>query len=314
MGTLVNIGNTCYMNAVLQCIVNCKGYKTQVAMHADLHKLYHCLSDLLHGMTNQTDRVLNPRDFYAEFQKTTDHAMTPYRQHDAGEFLLTLFQIAERGEEDAAQKGESNKDPIVSLAIKALNAYVTNYKKSSPLQSASLSQTIFQVKCLAEDCQDFTHRFEHSPVIFVPINGTIGESIDTAFKQEINTEWKCEKCKHTKCRISKKLSVIPKVMVLLLGRFNDDLSKNKDLIRLDFEIELERHTFLIPKSMRTKKYNLRSLVCHSGSSLEYGHYYSLIKKGGDMFLYDDETKRNIHIPGKDVPSQDAYIAFYEMDE
>jgi len=118
---LVNFGNTCYSNSVLQALYFCKPFRDKVLEYKAKNKrsketLLTCLADLFYSIATQKKKVgtIAPKKFIARLRKEKVD-FDNYMQHDAHEFLNFLINdiketiISERNAQQQSGKGGGGK-------------------------------------------------------------------------------------------------------------------------------------------------------------------------------------------------------------
>lgn len=93
---LVNFGNTCYCNSVLQALYFCRPFRDKVLSYKPLSKrkenLLSCLGDLFVSIATQKRKtgVIAPKKFVTRLRKENE-LFDNYMQQDAHEFLNYLL-------------------------------------------------------------------------------------------------------------------------------------------------------------------------------------------------------------------------------
>uniref|UniRef100_A0A131XAQ7 Ubiquitin carboxyl-terminal hydrolase n=1 Tax=Hyalomma excavatum TaxID=257692 RepID=A0A131XAQ7_9ACAR len=115
---LVNFGNTCYCNSVLQALYFCKPFREKVLEYKARNKrtketLLTCLADLFHSIANQKKKTgtIAPKKFIARLRKENE-LFDNYMQQDAHEFLNyllnTIADILQAEKQQQQQNSQTN--------------------------------------------------------------------------------------------------------------------------------------------------------------------------------------------------------------
>ncbi|XP_050040100.1 ubiquitin carboxyl-terminal hydrolase 46 [Dermacentor andersoni] len=115
---LVNFGNTCYCNSVLQALYFCKPFREKVLEYKARNKrtketLLTCLADLFHSIANQKKKTgtIAPKKFIARLRKENE-LFDNYMQQDAHEFLNyllnTIADILQAEKQQLQQNSQAN--------------------------------------------------------------------------------------------------------------------------------------------------------------------------------------------------------------
>lgn len=291
---LRNLGNTCYMNAVLQCMCHCPGFSEEFT---DLHKVIRQVNSKsrLRGNLVQACSVLIKRmRGTADFQVTTPSdikaltgRLSPnfsgYTQQDAQEFLRLLLDglnhelnrvTAKPVYKELPGFGDYTKvaDEWFSYCERRDSSIVTDYFRGQ------LLTTIVCPRCKAESiaCDTF---LDLSLPIPSSRSGVTLEECFSAFTAVSTAEgYKCEKCKKvSNSKMQMTLWRLPKILVIHLKRFaNNSWRRGK----VNTDVRLPRHRLdlsaFAPHSTHPscqEKYELFAVSHHIGD-LGCGHYFA----------------------------------------
>ncbi|EDV43042.1 uncharacterized protein Dana_GF16711 [Drosophila ananassae] len=142
---LVNFGNTCYSNSVLQALYFCKPFREKVLEYKAKNKrpketLLSCLADLFYSIATQKKKVgsIAPKKFITRLRKEKEE-FDNYMQQDAHEFLNFLINhineiiLAERnaGSGNGSGKGASGGVMASSTASKSSSTSTSNSTSNS---------------------------------------------------------------------------------------------------------------------------------------------------------------------------------------
>ncbi|BFF91475.1 ubiquitin carboxyl-terminal hydrolase 12 [Drosophila madeirensis] len=150
---LVNFGNTCYSNSVLQALYFCKPFREKVLEYKAKNKrpketLLSCLADLFYSIATQKKKVgsIAPKKFITRLRKEKEE-FDNYMQQDAHEFLNFLINhineiiLAERNAGPTHGNGNGNGKSSGAGASTSQMATSTASKSSSTSNSNSNSNS-----------------------------------------------------------------------------------------------------------------------------------------------------------------------------
>lgn len=148
---------------------------------------------------------------------------------------------------------------------------------------------------------------------------------------EGDNAYHCEKC-DAKVKARKRIAInhLPNYLIITLKRFDfnfETLQKTKlnNYVEFPERLDMTDYTeeFLNNKKMNDisyYKYRLRGVIIHMGTS-EYGHYYSIIKKDDEWFIFNDSETKPFDFSqlgneafGDAGKGKNAYVLFYEREE
>eukprot|EP00730_Choanoeca_flexa_P015595 TRINITY_DN7194_c0_g1_i5.p1 TRINITY_DN7194_c0_g1~~TRINITY_DN7194_c0_g1_i5.p1 ORF type:complete len:714 (+),score=89.61 TRINITY_DN7194_c0_g1_i5:50-2191(+) len=325
---LCNLGNTCYMNAVLQCLSQLDplvqpllelSWKRETADRQASTALADALANVLHGLWDDSTLPITPRRFKRALERVND-MFYGYYQHDAQELLRSLLFAAH---DDLNRRGKA--DFLPAPDYDKLHACMERWqatRKFCQSRDDSLVLDCFQgwlkstLQCT--HCKTTSSTFEPFLDLSIPVaEGTSEQQLQDClnmFGHEETLENQeaplCDRCKR-KTSATKRLQVVewPHLLVLHLKRFvYNARDQNKVLTRIHCPLELNVGNS-DSKGSNTLRYELCGLVNHSGS-LQGGHYTAQCKHACNKqwYEYNDAIVEPIATPSR--PSSKVYLAFY----
>uniref|UniRef100_A0A8D2KUY0 ubiquitinyl hydrolase 1 n=1 Tax=Varanus komodoensis TaxID=61221 RepID=A0A8D2KUY0_VARKO len=127
---LVNFGNTCYCNSVLQALYFCRPFREKVLAYKNQPRkkesLLTCLADLFHSIATQKKKVgvIPPKKFITRLRKENE-LFDNYMQQDAHEFLNYLLNtVADILQEERKQEKQNGRLPNGSIGTENNNTQV----------------------------------------------------------------------------------------------------------------------------------------------------------------------------------------------
>uniref|UniRef100_A0A2K5V7Y4 ubiquitinyl hydrolase 1 n=1 Tax=Macaca fascicularis TaxID=9541 RepID=A0A2K5V7Y4_MACFA len=317
---LRNLGNTCYMNSILQCLCNAPHladyFLTGKAIMSNLlgHKgeVAEEFGIIMKALWTGQYRYISPKDFKITIGKINDQ-FAGYSQQDSQELLLFLMD----GLHEDLNKWlwERIMKHCRDCSDHCTPAWVTD--NESIIVALFQGQFKSTVQCLT--CHKKSRTFEAFMYLSLPLASTskctLQDCLRLFSKEEKLTDNNRFYCSHCRARRDslKKIEIwkLPPVLLVHLKRFSyDGRWKQKLQTSVDFPLEnLDLSQYVIGPKNNLKKYNLFSVSNHYGG-LDGGHYTAYCKNAARQrwFKFDDHEVSDISVSS--VKSSAAYILFY----
>lgn len=312
---LDNLGNTCYLNASLQCILknpNLGAYLYKFVDHSACEQerddplCARCeLGMFAKEFLKAASEVLRPEVLVNNIQEMCD--LDSYRQQDAAEFLIKL--IMEIAISENEQIGVS--DPEAQEAL-----------ENAPISRIVGGATATEVTCT--ECEISRSVVEHFSVLIATIQNeqTATEALAEYVKQEpLTDKADCDHCqRRTKSLKRVYIRRAPNVLLLALPPQVDGFSaktqvasKAADPIFLE-SLDLDPYMKHPDNKNSNISYTLTGVIVHKGATAKSGHYVAYIKNrdGTNWIRKDDDD--SLTMPFSRVKRQRPYILFYQRDK
>ncbi|XP_011097488.1 ubiquitin carboxyl-terminal hydrolase 19 [Sesamum indicum] len=299
---LVNCGNSCYANAVLQCLIFTRpltSYLLQRLHSKTCRKRDWCLIcefERLIQKGQEMNSPFSPVGILSQIQKIGSH-LSHGREEDAHDFLRNVVdRMQSIWLEEAGVSGQWVEDSTL------LGLTFGGYLRS-------------KIKCMK--CSVRSEQCDRMMDLTVEINGDIN-TLEEALTQFTVSEtlggddkYKCSRCKSYQ-KAKKKLTILdaPNILTIVLKRFRSgNLEKLNKLVQ--FPEILNLAPYMSGMSDKYPIYDLYAVVVHlNAMNAAYtGHYICYVKDfRREWFRIDDS--RVTHVDLETVLSAEAYILFY----
>ncbi|KAM4798198.1 ubiquitin carboxyl-terminal hydrolase 21-like [Urocitellus parryii] len=344
---LQNLGNTCFLNAVLQCLSSTRplrdfclqrNFRPEVPGRGQDQELTEAFADVMGALWHPNScEAVDPTEFQAVFQKYVP-SFSGNNQQDAHEFLRLLMErlhlelhrpgcrappiLANDPAPSPSLRGETLlKGPELSDDDRA-DLMWKHYLEREGSQMVDLFAGQLRSCRMCQACGSHSMTFEVFFDLSLPIpqDRFSGEKVSLwdcfhLFTKEEEIELEnapvCDPCGQ-KTQSTKKLTIqrFPSILVLHLNRFSSSQGTiNK--ISLDVDFPLQQMSLEDFTSDRTVSpvYELYALCNHSGS-VHSGHYTALCRSQTGWHVYDDSCVSPIS--ESQVASSEGYVLFYQL--
>ena len=319
LGGIVNLGMTCYANAVIQCIRHCDKipwlfeegrYSTLLKEGLPRSLMTTSFAEILQMLMKcRQGQSVRPADFLMKFRDairgTGFEHMAELRPHDSYEFYLCLLDtlheaLSQEVDMKISKEITEGKD---NRPLEALKIWKQEFsKKYSPFVEYSYGLLYFVVQC--SGCKRESYRWEPMTAIKGVVSpGKSSESLADMLKAELSDEdidgYDCEHCSPVRQKAVRKTYIwkLPKYVVVVLKRFTFDGRRINTPLTLEsgdisFNDLFSKDS---PEYYPNSSYSLTSIVDHHGGA-QGGHYTAQCKTKGTWHIYDDESTHKIEKP------------------
>lgn len=329
---LTNLGNSCYMNSIIQCLSNTikltdyylqefnKDIEEQEIKKVNELYLIKSYQQLLYSIWCSPTYIIKPKTF----KENLSQFIKKYHRldkEDSHECLLYILDLLHKGSkfsvdmniefDDSQSKNLEFKKCIIEGYKYFIDKFENNYSIIVKLFTFQLK---YKMNCLS--CKNIKYNYDINNTLCLNFPNENNEAID--FNNLLEYNFKDEKI-NSSCDVCKKslpqnrkteFFKLPNFLIINLQR-NTNNQKNNTIINNIEEIDLSNY---ILSEFDTKKqswiYRLYAINCHSGNN-KTGHYYSICKNlNNKWYLYNDEVVSEIKNIQDCINNSDVYILFY----
>jgi ubiquitin C-terminal hydrolase len=317
---LANLGNTCFLNSIMQII----------AHTPELVKILYSLPEIRPDenteinvfLTNECkgliqlmwkqNAIISPNRFVQSVQivsrKKDNSIFSGYSQNDVSEFIIFLLECIHLSLSKPAKvtiQGEikNNND---KLAMDCYNELMSTYSKSySLIYDFFYGMSVTELVSKENTSNVLSRKFEHYFLIDLPLppaenkNPNIYDCFDNFVEPELlhgENAWYNEKTKR-KEEVYKKTFFwnFPQVLIINLKRYKDPIHKDQRLVDFPVDAILDLSKYCFSYGNIQSKYKLYGVCNHSGGTIMGGHYTSSILpfESNNWFHFNDTEVTNI---------------------
>lgn len=336
---LMNAGNTCFTNAVLQCLVST--HPLQVFLTSSEHSKAQCplsqghgaqinikhnfcpictLKDITTLLLDQRYSAIMPKDLLLNLDKIGEFRLGD--QEDAHQFLLDmLFKIHDAfvDNDKISRKLAAAKTPNSASKPDFLDPHDRQLiEETSFVYQMFGGRFLHKTRCI--ECGRVSLNPE--PFLVLSLGLAAGASVEEALRNFCKIEvlpkgdesLVCETC-NRRVTVQRQTTFwqAPEILLLHLKRFDNEGRKiNKSVAfsqTLDFTDVISRDS---PHANQGQtSYSLYAMITHYGPFMGAGHYVAFVKLDGKWYLFDDKNVYGIN--EAIVMKQNAYLLFYKKN-
>ncbi|XP_038064231.1 ubiquitin carboxyl-terminal hydrolase 36-like [Patiria miniata] len=301
---LINLGNTCFLNATLQCLTYTPPLTNYLLTHqhkSECREPGFCimceLCNHVHRTFNhqQNGQAIRPMVILHRLKHFAKH-MHVGRQEDAHEFLRLLIEAMQK----ACIHGLDKLD---------------KYSKETSLVYQIFSG-YYRSRVICSVCQNKSDTFD--PFLDIGLDIKQAPTVTKALERLIRPEmldgenlYQCKKCSR-KVQAQKRFTIqrSPAVLTLCLKRFDfNRFSMGKINKDLAYSENLNLRPYMSDPKGPPIMYELYAVLKHEGASCNSGHYYCYVKAANQSwYCMNDAFVSQVSL--QRVLNQNAYLLFY----
>ncbi|NXP49402.1 UBP2 hydrolase, partial [Heliornis fulica] len=330
---LRNLGNTCFMNSILQCLSNTRelrDYCLQNQYLRDLNNNSRMRTALMSEFakliqllwTSSPNDSVSPSEFKTQIQRYAPR-FVGYNQQDAQEFLRFLLDGLHSEVNRVLVRPRASTDTLDHLPDDEKSRQMwRRYQEREDSRIGDLFVGQLKSSLTCSECGYCSTAFDPFWDLSLPIpkksygEVTLMDCLRLFTKEDVldgDEKPTCCRCK-ARTRCTKKFSIqkFPKILVLHLKRFSEARIRTSKLTTfVNFQLkDLDLREFA-SQSCNHTVYNLYAVSNHSGTTMG-GHYTAYCKSPVSSEWHSFNDSRVTPMSSSHVRSSDAYLLFYEL--
>lgn len=333
-----NLGNTCFMNAAFQIIVQVFGdffikgeYNKKLSKNEEIAEFMKNFAHLIASIQNDNGRwgkehvsfylknVIKYLSGLEDFKRFIN-----YKQSDSYEFLASVLDILSEylkykiSIEIYVKVDEKDLDEKDKTRLNFYTYLQTGLKHTSIFDEKLRGFFRALITCAYGDCKYSSEKFEPFITLSLPIDGKdileecLAEYVKPYTLDDKN-QWMCDKCKR-KSQAVKKLSIwnTSDYLIISYKRYasmlNTTLKNNRRIIAPFTSLDMS--PYIEDNPVNGNMYNLCAVTVHSGN-MNNGHYIVARKIENSWVVFNDNVV--IPVDESDIDISTAYYLVYKRN-
>jgi ubiquitin C-terminal hydrolase len=307
---IVNMGNTCFMNSILQILFNVKPLTDTLLEISSEHPIIQQYQKILkYWKHNESSKVVKLQNFCKSIYTNTH--LIHGQQQDAHEFLYILLDtIHEQIKQNVIITSTNNNNNDNALLCEK------EWKKFCKDNYSIIIPTFYGQIRTEKECNCSYKSIIREQVCGLSLDvqaKSMTNALDQYFSNSVISDYKCEKCKKVQDIVKKKvLEILPEYMIIQLNRFMGFNHKNNGIF--GFSPFININDYVEPEFKEDGiKYELCGIICHYGS-MHSGHYNVILKHSDNKWYYaDDEIIEQLNTTITENIVRNAYLLIYKKN-
>ena len=314
-----NLGNTCFLNSVVQCLAANKTLVQLFDCNKNVGILVDGFAQLLNGLLNKPGGALPTHEFWLRLPSHMElQHFTNYQQHDAPEFCVKLLTALDK-------ELLASSPPEIDPSFIGLDDQ-QDFVGEPFIQELTRGKKLISTYCTACSTESPQRQdFFTALLLDIPTGQgpfTLNDCITETFRTGITNGYRCINCnvRTDNAPTTTEIHELPKMLIIQLNRFKP----NGHTDQHDYPIFIKNTaaiTFptkelnLLTKDGEQKSYDLNAVSNHFGNR-SIGHYTAQCRNNNLWHNCDDEEVSTY--TGTDGTrhwsSVAAYMLFYNLVE
>lgn len=330
---LCNLGNTCYINSVLQCLSHIHELNEYIHVNIDNLKVEE-QDDVnvtfinewkkLYDLMWKKNVTISPNRFIKVIQiiatKKNRDLFSGYEQNDVTEFMYFILECFHEGMKNT----DHDLFNLITIHNKQLGDNKFNkYFQGKYEKDFSIIDALFTTQYVNEfysvQGKKLSMNYESNNVLDVPLVSTNliecldNIFIDESFNEENGNQYYDDDSKSYIDAIKRhKILKPPKILIVSLKRWNNNLRKNQRIIHFEDELDIEPYLSDRTKDQVYSTYDLFGIINHSGNIFG-GHYHAFCRNENKKWYCFNDTNVTELKPNQ-IKTNKNYVLFYKCRE